>query len=226
MRLSLNAAVISSRTPRIGESSIERSSPTFPCCAMMHVLTWMWRLKLQEVLHWCLSTRLGEKRQQMSELFPFCIKSFTSPIFFPQCPFNNERIVRVSTPAIQAVRISKKPMSHEQGYFHVFHKDINLFCRRPQYLDCQSILLLYFLKFALQVSKMNLKFWIKCKKLPGIPPFLSSYSNSSSNHLSSPLHKTEIWRKHTPPDPSPLLWPAQEFTALGSALLHPERLEL
>lgn len=148
MRLSLNTAVISSRTPRIGESSIERSSPTFPCCAMMHVLTWMWRLKLQEVLHWCLSTRLGEKRQQMSELFlfPFHLKSLISPISVPhKCPFNTERIVRVSTPAIKAVRVSKKPVSHEQGFLHVFHKDINLFCRRPQHLDCQSILLPYFL---------------------------------------------------------------------------------
>lgn len=123
MRLSLNAAVISSRTPRIGESSIERSSPTFPCCAMMHVLTRMWRLKLQEVLHWCLSTRLGEKRQHISELFSFNIKSLIPPISFPhKCPFNTERIVKISTPAIKAARASKKPMSHEQGFLRVFHR--------------------------------------------------------------------------------------------------------
>lgn len=81
MRLSLNTAVTSSRTPRIGESSIERSSPTFPCCAMMHVPTWMWRLKFQAVPHWCLSTRLGEKKEQMNEasFFPLHLKSL--PLF-------------------------------------------------------------------------------------------------------------------------------------------------
>lgn len=44
-------------------------------------------VKTSGILHWCLSTRLGEKRQHMSELFPFHRKSLIPPISFPhKCP--------------------------------------------------------------------------------------------------------------------------------------------